>query len=370
MTILIFLIILGIIVLVHECGHFFVAKKFGIRVDEFGIGFPPKVYGKKIGETEYTINWFPIGGFVRIWGEDPTEEHLTGPGSERSFVSKPRYQQALVLVAGVTMNVILAFVLYTLSYMIGMPTAVDNAQDASVSNVHLTVTNVLPKGPADAFLKPGDQIESVSRASGASLDTAGIASTTQVANFIAESKDAAVTLGLVRGTQHFTHTASPKAGVISSDPSRYALGFSMSFVGTSQYGLWESITRGAERTYGATSDILGGFGELLHRIGAGTADMSQVAGPVGIVNMVGDAASLGLVWLLTFSAFISLNLAVINVLPIPALDGGRLLFVLIEAIIRRPISPSIANRVNTIGFIALLALMALVTVHDVIKLFN
>ena len=100
MSLLIFLAVLVVLILAHEFGHFIVAKKSGIRVDEFAIGFPPKIFGKKHGETEYTINWLPIGGFVRIWGEDPTEEHVTGPGSERSFVGKPRIIQAAVLVAG------------------------------------------------------------------------------------------------------------------------------------------------------------------------------------------------------------------------------------------------------------------------------
>lgn len=367
MTILLFLAVLVVLILVHEFGHFIVAKKFGIRVDEFGIGFPPKAYGRKYGETEYTINWLPIGGFVRIWGEDPTEEHLRGPGSERSFVSKPRYQQALVLVAGVTMNVLLAFVLYALSFMIGMPTAVDDVHDTSVSDVKLMVTSLLPGGPAEKLLKPGDEIVGVSRA-GAVLDSAGLASTTLVANFIAETKNENVILDVVRGGEPMQVTAVPLLGIIATNQDRYALGFSMSFVGVSQYGLFESVAKAAERTYNSSYDILAGFGELIHRIGAGTADMSQIAGPVGMVGMVGDAASLGIVWLLTFSAFISLNLAVINLLPIPALDGGRLLFVIIESITRRPISPKFANGINTIGFIALLSLMALVTVHDIFKL--
>ncbi len=369
MTVLIFLIVLVVLILVHEFGHFIVAKKFGIRVDEFGIGFPPKAYGKKFGETEYTLNWLPIGGFVRIWGEDPTEEHLTGPGSERSFVSKSRYVQALVLVAGVAMNILLAFVLYTIGYMVGMPTALDTIDAGQIRDARLLVTAVLPEGPGAAILKPSDELVRIVRGAD-TLAAEDLTSTKAVVDFIAGSNGEEVTFTLVRRGEELIQTARPQQGVIAGDIGRYALGFSMSLVGVEQYGLIAALGHGAERTYYAFMDILLGLGDLVGRVVHGTADMSSIAGPVGMVGMVGDAVSLGFVWLLTFSAFISLNLAVINILPIPALDGGRLLFVIIESIIRQPLRPEITNRVNMVGFVALLALMAFITAHDVLKLFN
>lgn len=366
MTLLIFLVVLVVLILVHEFGHFIVAKKSGIRVDEFAIGFPPKAFGKKIGETEYTVNWFPIGGFVKIWGEDPTQEHYEeGPDSERSFVKKPRFIQALVLVAGVAMNVFLAFVLYVCVYLIGMPTALEEGASVStISDVRLLVTSVLPGSPAEAALRPGDEILSVRDGTEALEDV----SPKRVADFIGSRGEREVMITLMRRGETVTDSVVPHVGVIADDPARAAAGFTMSFVGTEQMSLLPAIKAAFVRTYETTSDILIGLVSLAKGAIQGTASLSQVSGPVGIVSAVGDAAALGFTWLLTFTAFISLNLAVINLLPIPALDGGRLLFVIIESITRRPIKPAFAVRVNQVGFAALLILMAVVTVHDVFKL--
>ncbi len=371
MTILIFLAVLVVLILVHEFGHFIVAKRFGIRVDEFGIGFPPKIFGKKVGETEYTVNALPIGGFVRIWGEDPTQEHYTdGPDRERSFVSKPRVVQAAVLVAGVAMNVLLAFVLYTGTFLAGMPTQVDEAHpDPSVRDVRLLVTEVLVGSPAASALRPSDAIVAVRRGD-VSLMGDAVRSPKAVADLVASGADSGVVLTVLRHGAELDVPIAPVRGLIPNDPGRAAAGFTMSLVGTKQLSLGEALTQASLRTVFTIRDIAYGLGELAWGAVRGTADLSQVAGPVGIVNLVGDAAALGFTWLLTFSAFISLNLAVINLLPIPALDGGRLLFVFIEVLLRRPITPRIATRVNQVGFIALLALMALVTVHDIVRLWG
>src|SRR3989344_5235474 len=129
MNILIFLIILLVLVIVHEFGHFFAAKKFGIRVDEFGFGFPPKLFGVKKGETEYTFNLLPIGGFVKIFGENPDEENINGPDKDRSFINKPRWKQSVVLYAGVFANFVLAFLLFSYGFLSGLPTSVDNTRN-------------------------------------------------------------------------------------------------------------------------------------------------------------------------------------------------------------------------------------------------
>ena len=142
--------ILLVLVLVHEFGHFFTAKKFGIRVDEFGFGFPPKLFGVKKGETEYTFNLLPIGGFVKIFGENPDDENTNGPDKERSFVNKPAWQQAIVLFAGVFMNFMLAWVLFSIGFMSGLPTSVGNEPNGySLSNINLTIVSVLEKSPAE-----------------------------------------------------------------------------------------------------------------------------------------------------------------------------------------------------------------------------
>lgn len=368
MTLLIFFAVLVLLILVHELGHFIVAKRASIRVDEFGIGFPPKITGKKYGETEYTINWLPIGGFVRIWGEDPTEEHFEGPGSERSFVRKPRAVQAAVLVAGVAMNVVLAFVLYTAAYMIGMPTAIDETEGAAVTEeAHIYIGSVFPDAPAADALRPNDKLLAV-QTDVTGLNSAAIRMPSRVAEFVSQHENETMTFTVLRRDEEVVATLTPKRGVLPEEPERVAAGFSMSLIVLEQLPLHAAVVAGAKRTYTSLVEIAQGLGGLVRQTVQGTADYSQIAGPVGIVGMVGDAAAMGFTWLLTFTALISLNLAIINLLPVPALDGGRLLFVLIEAVTRRTIRPVVARTVNQVGFIALLALMALITIQDVMRI--
>ncbi len=369
MTIVLFLVVLFVLILVHEFGHFVVAKWFGIRVDEFGIGFPPKAFGKKVGETEYTFNWLPIGGFVRIWGEDPTEDQSEDPDSERSFVNKPRLVQAAVLIAGVAMNVLLAFVLYTLVYMFGVPASISETETERLHEASLMVQYIVPNSPADQVLTEGDVITGIR----SSDDFVGYGETllpSGLSTFISERPDEELSMDIVRGGDPMTVTVIPEIGVNEQHPERAAAGFSMDLIVMERHSFLSAAHQAFARTYISLILITQGLGGLLVDAVQGDADYSQVAGPVGIVGLVGDMASLGMSWLLIFTAFISLNLAVINLLPIPALDGGRLVFVIIESIIRRPIRPIIATRVNQIGFIFLLSLMFLITVNDVINIFD
>ena len=161
MSVILFLLVLFVLVLVHEWGHFIVAKKTGMRVDEFGIGFPPKLFSVKKGETEYTFNALPIGGFVRIWGEnfaDAAEEKESGIDVSRSFAARPKWAQALVLIAGVTMNILFAWFLFSLTYMIGLPTVVDEADATSAAE--LSIMDVLPDSPA-AVIPAGSVVNAV-----------------------------------------------------------------------------------------------------------------------------------------------------------------------------------------------------------------
>ncbi len=159
MNILIFFVVLLIIVLAHEFGHFMAAKKFGIRVDEFGFGFPPRIFGKKFGETEYTFNLFPVGGFVKIFGEKADEESISGPGANRSFINKPKWVQAVVLSSGVFLNILLAWVLFISVFIIGVPYSVNDniPKGGIIENSRLTIVEILPGSPAQKVgLKPGD----------------------------------------------------------------------------------------------------------------------------------------------------------------------------------------------------------------------
>ncbi len=361
MTIIIFFIILALLIVSHEFGHFIVAKKLGIRVDEFGLGFPPKILSFKYGETLYTFNSVPFGGFVKIFGEEPNEESINGPDSARSMFNKPKAVQAAVLAAGVTFNILLAWLLLSLGFMIGLPTPVDGAPaGAKVENVKLLITNVLSDSPAaKAGLKAGDEI--------VSLDETTSLTPEIVQAFIAKYDQRAVKLSYRRGENLAEAEVTPM--VEGNQVAR--IGIAMDEVGILRLPLFRALWAGATLTAHLVVGTAAALFDFIRTIfvGGGVA-LSQITGPVGLIALVGDASSLGFIYLLTFTAFISINLAIINLIPFPALDGGRLLFLLIEKLKGSPIKPKVANTLNYFGFALLIFLMLAVTYSDVLKLFR
>lgn len=365
MSVLIFFVVLFVLVLVHEWGHFIVAKKTGMRVDEFGIGFPPKITGIKRGETEYTLNWLPIGGFVRIFGEnyeDAEQSEADKQDAKRAFAARPKWAQALVLVAGVTMNIILAWFLFVISFMIGIPTAVDEMNATPEASLH--VAGTLPEGPA-SVLPNGAEIISVSSADTELQELKPKA----FSDFVSAVAPAPMTITYEYKGDTNTVDFAPIQGLDTANPERYVVGVSLALIDIQRASFIDSVVLGTQATYNSFMSIIIGIFTLIGQSFSGDADYSQVAGPIGIVEMVGDAASFGLTALLTFTAIISLNLAVINLLPVPALDGGRLLFVLIETIRKKPIPAVWAARVNLTGFALLMLLMLAVTFNDIIRMF-
>jgi regulator of sigma E protease len=353
-AIIIFIILLSVLVFVHEMGHFLAAKAFGIRVDEFGFGYPPRA--KKLFAwrgTDVTLNWLPFGGFVKIFGENYEEGADNAPAD--SFAHKNRGIQALVLVSGVFSNFLLAWLLFSVGFMIGMPSPVDIG--LPVQNAHTAITEVLPNSPiADAGFKPGDEILLVTRdGTKAPIDPAGLSS------FIGQSADP-LSVTVKRGDAIFSKTVAPVSGIVSGKPG---VGFGLSEVGTTKLGFFRSVWEGLHTAWELTKLTAVAFWNLIAQAFRGHADLSQVTGPVGIVGQVGDAASLGFAYLLSFAALISINLSIINLFPFPALDGGRLLFVGLEAVSRKRVPPRVFNWINTIGFAVLVLLMILVTIRDV-----
>lgn len=360
-SIVIFLIILLVLIFVHELGHFIAAKKTGMRVDEFAIGFPPTLWSRQVGETRYALNALPIGGYVKIFGEDGNEE-VSMEEKARAFGARPKWAQAVVLIAGVAMNILLAWVLLALIAMIGASTQIDERDVTPTAT--LQVAGIIPESPA-AVLPPRAEIIAVTSGDQV-LET--LLPSTFIA-FVQANNEAEFTITYLAGTEEKQVTLTPVKGLVTEDPERLVLGVQLALVDTVRYGFVAAVVRATEQTISILGAIIVGVATLLSGIVVGGADLSQVAGPVGIVSYVGEAATFGITSLLFFTAVISLNLAVINLLPIPALDGGRLIFVGLEALVRRPINPVWMMRVNTFGLLFLLALMVLVTISDISKFF-
>ncbi len=363
MSILIFIAVLFALVLVHEWGHFFVAKKTGMRVDEFGIGFPPKLFGIKKGETLYSINALPIGGFVKIFGEDA----VVGEGETSqsgSFTSKSKWAQTAVLVAGVGMNILFAWFLFVIALSVGVESAVSEAEAGP--DARLIVSQVLPDSPAAlAKIPTGAIITSVQDSEG---NTPSALFPSAFSEFATSHGTEMLTITYQVGDEMFLTTLSPKQGIIASDPERAAIGVQLTTIEVVREPFHKAITKGFMLTVTSLKEITVGMWGLLRDAVTLKADLTNVAGPVGIVGMVGEASALGVTSLVMFTAFISLNLAVINLLPFPALDGGRLLFVIIEAVKRSPINPRYVMILNTVGFMMLMALMAAITWNDIAKI--
>jgi regulator of sigma E protease len=372
MTIVLFLVVLAVLIFVHELGHFLVAKRSGIRVDEFAVGFPPKIFSWVRGETKYSLNLIPFGGYVKIFGENPDIESISGPDSARSFVNAKKTRQIAVLAAGVAFNIIFAWVLISTSFMFGSLVPVGENSSAQYSQYikenQVILTGILKDSPAEGVgLKEGDrllEIVSQDRVYGSITDSS--LNVSLVRQAIQESQDNKITLLFERGGEIQTVNIFPE---LDQQNERRVIGIYMENVALVKLGFLTAFWEGAKLTVTTTRDVSVGLLNFITQSLRGDADLSQVSGPVGIVGLVGDAADFGLAYFLGFVAFISLNLAVINMVPFPALDGGRILFVIIETIIRRPISSKVANTINATGFLILILLMVFVTYRDIIKLF-
>lgn len=357
MSLLLFFAILSLLIFVHEAGHFFMAKRAGIRVLEFGFGYPPRVIGRKIGETVYSINLLPIGGFVRLYGEEKEDiNHLkkqkAGEGFERfAFFTQPKRVRAAVLTAGVVMNFILGVILFSGLYtMLGIPTQSDQ----------VVIIGIAPESPASATFKLGDEMFSVAGVP--------IQSTSDFKKVVDERRGQEVMFEIIRQDSLITVQAVPR---LNPPEKEGALGVVISpKVELKRFPIWQMPFRGAwfglGEALGWGRNIIQGLGSILVALVSGEVP-KDIGGPFEIYFIVSEVAQAGIVPLVQLVAVLSVNLAIVNLLPIPALDGGRLLFIGIEAVSGRKLSPRAERLTHAVGMAFLLALMLAITVQDILR---
>lgn len=367
MSVVFFLVILVALVVVHELGHFLFAKLFKIKVEEFGVGYPPKALTLgKIGETVYTLNWLPFGGFVRILGES-NDAKISPKDKNRALINKHPLAQIAVLFGGVLFNFLFAWVLFSASFMLGAPTPADPTQNEQGK---LIISQILPNSPADeSGLKVGDQILNLEAQDGKQIKKT---TPTAVSEFIQQHVGEEIVFTVLHMGEQSTSTVvlTPAQGILTQSPSKPAVGIAMNYIVEKPLGLFKSVYYGTIASFEALGQVTKGLFTLFKNAFTEGINWNQVAGPVGIVGVVSDASSIGFIYLLHVIAFISINLVVINLIPLPALDGGRIVMVATEWVIRRKIPTFIVTGLNLIGFSLLILFMVFVTYHDILKMFN
>jgi len=429
LTILIFIVILGLLVFVHELGHFLVAKRSGVRVDEFGFGFPPRIFGiqqivvekiEKISEerkdtnlrvesydlasgeqtvseieteqkqeieritqtkkwcffwgnkpkqqegeiqrdeTVYSINAIPLGGFVKIYGEEGE-----GINSSRSFASKKAGQKMKILFAGVIMNFILAVFLFSLGNVIGLPSAIDENQIDQFPGARLQIVAVSQGSPAvSAGLQAGDFVVALKNSDGKVIQDIKKPSDFQA--FVDNEKGKQIFVAVQRGNSTVDISVIPR----SNPPSGQGpLGVELATVAKISLPWYKAIWEGFMTTINLVWLLLVVLFQVVKNLIVSGRAGVDVVGPVGIYTLTNQAATMGFIYLLQLTAILSINLAVINAFPFPALDGGRVLFLMIEKIKGSPVNIKTQNLIHSIGFVLLILLMVAITYRDVVRFF-
>ena len=377
-------------VMIHEAGHFFAAKISGVRVDEFAFGFPPKLFSKKYGETEYVLNSLPIGGYVKIYGENGEI------GDKKSFVNKNAFIKIFILSAGVIMNIFLAYFLVTISlYNSASFEANQNdkqyqtfKKENRIENEKIIIADVLSDSPAQKVgIKAGDEVVNfflnkedssgniISQKSFNQKDISGDELAKTVSENINKNiydKSFANSITIVyKDNVSNNVSTSTIAGVYGlTENKQKVIGLSFIKIAKVNLTIFESVKLGFEKTNEFIYFTVIGFKSLFVDLFTKGELSKDISGPVGIVNMVGSASSLGFSYLLTFTAVLSISLAVFNILPFPALDGGRIVFVIYESITRKKISERWQTILNGAGFAVLILLMIVVTIKDLWKMFS
>ena len=357
MQILVFILVLSILILVHELGHFVTAKLLGMKVEEFGIGFPPKAMKLFTWRgTEFSLNWLPFGGFVRIYGEEYKKD-VEGQGM---FWQKPKWQRAVVMVSGVVMNFLLGVVLFGIVYsVVGIPEVTDRVRIGGVASESPAEISGIEEGDVLIWGEVGEKKVEFKESK-------------EVVGLVDENMGEEILFGVEKKSgEEVEVTMTPRENPPEEEGS---LGIILSTVEMVKYPWWQmpfrGVVVGTKEAVAWGRMILMGLGEIMRGIFAGEGVPEGVAGPIGVYQISSQATEMGWLAVLQFMAVFSMNLAILNILPIPALDGGRIVFLGLETILGQRKKNEIEAVVNGVSMLLLIGLMILVSVRDVARLLN
>lgn len=353
MSILIFIAILAILILVHEFGHFIAAKKQGVRVDEFGFGLPPRLFGIKVGETLYSLNLIPLGGFVKLYGEE-YHEIKKKTQSQRAFINKKPWQKTLIVMAGVIGNFLLGWVLISFLFTQGVPVPTDR----------VIVEKVTPSSPASAAgLKIRDQIKTIN-AGGKEYQ---LKSSTELIDLSRKFGGQEMKLVVVRDGKNINLSMTPRK---NPPKDQGPLGITITSFVEKKFPWYQAPVYGLVESFKITGNIVKELSKILFTLLTFHKPDAQISGPIGIAQYTATAMKFGKNAVLELMALLSFNLAIINIFPFPALDGGRMVFILYEWITGKQSNKNIEKYVNFIGFIILISLGIIISINDIIKLYR
>lgn len=366
------LILFVLLVVVHEFGHFIMARRNGVEVEEFGIGFPPRAWSKKLKSGMlFTLNWLPLGGFVKLKGEHDAD---TAKGS---YGAASLWSKTKIIGAGVAMNLIVAIIMFTLLAIIGMPKVIENqftvSSDTKIMRNEVLIANIEDNSPASqAGLQPRDQLTSIGIENG---ETVQITEAESLPEATKKFQGQKVQLSFERDGKvnkvdvQLRSTDEVEASKNSENPKGYLGVVPAEF--TLQRSTWSAPIVGVGITKQFTELTLKGLGSIVTGLVRGNTKQAseQVSGPVGIFVLIRDGSKLGLQFILMIVAIISLTLAIMNILPIPALDGGRLFVSYLFKILNKPLTEEVEDRIHGTGFALLMLLFVLITVVDIKRFF-
>jgi regulator of sigma E protease len=345
---LIFLIVLiglSLLILGHEAGHFFVAKMFGLKIDEFGFGFPPRIFAIKKGETEYSFNWLPFGGFVRIGGErgetaifnGGNDEAKTDSDEKKLFYAQPAWKKSLIVLAGVFVNFIFGWLLLSAVLMVGTPQT-------------LVITGVQANSPASAVgIMSGDVVK-------------GYTDSQSFINYINAHRGQPTEISVVRNDKEIDFTVTPR---VATNPNEGAVGVELEEGGAPREAPLPALWDGLQSSVLLVGLTVGAFWQLITQLFIHASLLPGVVGPVGIFGVAEETGKIGIGYLIQLLGIISINLTVVNCIPFPALDGGRFVMTIIEKIKGSAVPEKVEAWINGLGFAFLLLLMVLLTVRDI-----